>query len=313
MTSTIIDRLESAGSSAQALFNSFLASCQFAGAIDSPPNVLFSRISAQTGGTFGFVTPCVEVYTQTSPTGGNFEWALLAKLDNYTPSSAGAQNVAFYAQGNKYSNGPTWGATIEVIERNAVNNPLAGTVGLEVDVSVNGTDNAGGSRVGLDLVIRKFNQLGVAGQANWGYRLQNGNDGVSNVGYGFSFAPGMIGNVGFDTSHGTILTAAYQMAVGQPIIFDGPATQNHKLVVQGAMLGLDYLVANVLATRLLATGGLQVGPNQVIGQRNTGWTPFTGATDKATVFDPSTITLAQLAARVSALQIAFTTHGSIGP
>jgi hypothetical protein len=57
---------------------------------------------------------------------------------------------------------------------------------------------------------------------------------------------------------------------------------------------------------------VKIAGAQVVGARNTGWTAFTGATDKSTAFDPSSVTLAQLAARVSALQIAFTTHGLIG-
>jgi hypothetical protein len=315
MSSAITDRLGLGPNPTQALFDSFLGSCVFAGAVDSPPNVLFQRISAQVGGTFGFVTPCVEVYTQTSPQGGNFEWAFLAKLDNFTPSSTGAQNTALYAQGNKYSTGPTWAAVFEVIERNAVNNPPQGTVGVEIDVSVNGTDQAapGGARVGLDMVIRKFDQAGAAAQANWGYRIQNGGNADSNVGYGYSFMQGMIATVAFDCSHATVNTAAYQMAVDQPIIFDGPSTQNHKLVLQGPLLGLDYLVANVLATRLLASGGLQVGPNQVVGSRNAGWNPWTGTLDNATAFNTAAVTLPQLAERVAAIQLALTTHGLLGP
>jgi hypothetical protein len=55
-----------------------------------------------------------------------------------------------------------------------------------------------------------------------------------------------------------------------------------------------------------------VNGTKVVDARSTGWTAFTGATNKATAYDPSTITLAQLAERVSSIQIALTTHGLIG-
>lgn len=55
-----------------------------------------------------------------------------------------------------------------------------------------------------------------------------------------------------------------------------------------------------------------VGSNQVVGARDTGWTAMTGSTNKATSYDTSTVTTAQLAGRVMALQAALTTHGLIG-
>lgn len=56
----------------------------------------------------------------------------------------------------------------------------------------------------------------------------------------------------------------------------------------------------------------QVSGTQVVGARNTGWSAMTGSTNKATVYDTSTVTLAQLAGRVMALQAALTAHGLIG-
>lgn len=57
---------------------------------------------------------------------------------------------------------------------------------------------------------------------------------------------------------------------------------------------------------------LKVGANQVIGARDTGWSAMTGATNKAATYDTASVTLAQLAGRVMALQAALTTHGVIG-
>jgi len=64
---------------------------------------------------------------------------------------------------------------------------------------------------------------------------------------------------------------------------------------------------NLASTRVLKVNG-----TQVIGARDTGWTAMTGSSNKATAYDTSTITLAQLAGRVMELQAALTAHGVIG-
>ncbi len=56
-----------------------------------------------------------------------------------------------------------------------------------------------------------------------------------------------------------------------------------------------------------------VGANQVVGARVTGYTAMTGTPDKATSYATSTVTLAQLAGRMMQLQADLTTHGLIGP
>lgn len=56
------------------------------------------------------------------------------------------------------------------------------------------------------------------------------------------------------------------------------------------------------------------GNVQVLGIRRTGYTnPWTGTLNRATLYDPSTVTLVQLAQRVAALQTDFETHGLVGP
>jgi hypothetical protein len=76
------------------------------------------------------------------------------------------------------------------------------------------------------------------------------------------------------------------------------------LVAGGASAGLNLVPA--------PGGGYMISATKVVGPRDTGWTAMTGATDKVTAFDPSTITLPQLGQRVSALQAALTTHGLVG-
>lgn len=58
--------------------------------------------------------------------------------------------------------------------------------------------------------------------------------------------------------------------------------------------------------------GIQFNGTQVVGARDTGWTAMTGTSNESTAYATSTVTLAQLAGRVMALQTALTTHGLIG-
>lgn len=58
----------------------------------------------------------------------------------------------------------------------------------------------------------------------------------------------------------------------------------------------------------------KVSATQVLGSRKTGYTnPWTGTLNRATVYDPASVTLVQLAQRVAALQTDFESHGLIGP
>lgn len=64
---------------------------------------------------------------------------------------------------------------------------------------------------------------------------------------------------------------------------------------------------------LYAGTSLLVGGSKVVGTRVTGYTnAMTGAANRATAYDVATVTLAQLAGRVKALQDDLTTHGLIG-
>jgi len=56
----------------------------------------------------------------------------------------------------------------------------------------------------------------------------------------------------------------------------------------------------------------QVSGTKVVGARDTGWSAFTGTTNKGTSYATGTVTLAQLAERVAAMQAALTTHGLLG-
>lgn len=77
--------------------------------------------------------------------------------------------------------------------------------------------------------------------------------------------------------------------------------------------GASELAATIDAYGVItAAGAFNVGANQVVGARDTGWSAMTGTTNESTVYDTATVTLAQLAGRVMAIQAALTTHGLIG-
>jgi hypothetical protein len=85
-------------------------------------------------------------YTVSGPDLKQFEWNALFKLDNH--STAG-ENCAMYAQANKHSSGPTWGAVIEATDLTP--GDTTGLVGAEIDCWVSGPDNQ--LRFGMDVLI----------------------------------------------------------------------------------------------------------------------------------------------------------------
>lgn len=65
-------------------------------------------------------------------------------------------------------------------------------------------------------------------------------------------------------------------------------------------------------THTFTPSGHKINGVQVAGTRSTGWTAMTGAADKSSTYAVGSVTLAQLAGRVKALQDALTTYGLIG-
>jgi hypothetical protein len=62
-----------------------------------------------------------------------------------------------------------------------------------------------------------------------------------------------------------------------------------------------------------ATPKILLNGVQVVAERDVGWTAMTGTANEGTSYATSTVTLAELAGRVMALQAALTAHGLIGP
>lgn len=269
-------------------------------------SVQFTRSASYAGGTPGFVNSAIRVTDTVSAGASAYEWAFLSVLNN---SATGGQNVAMYAQGNRQTAGagPTWAGVCEAREVVAIANPTTGLIGLEVDNRSNGTDTSG-NRIGIDVVCTRFNTGGAATTVTFGVRVQSNSDGANSIISNAFSAYQCTTAVAFDCANATVTSGALRMAQGVPVLFDVNGTA--QFLSQG--LGLDHKVSGTLTNRLLATGGLQVLTVQVVGPRNTGWTAMTGTPDKASTFDTSTVTLAQLAGRVMSLQAMLTTHGLAG-
>lgn len=112
---------------------------------------------------------------------------------------------------------------------------------------------------------------------------------------------------GADTG-GAIRNGAYLTAIAASV---GASSVTAKFqMVAGSSIVEIYDTGTL---NLYSGGSLQISSTKVVGARDTGWAPMTGTSDKATAYDTATVTLAQLAGRVMALQSALTTHGLLGP
>ena len=87
------------------------------------------------------------------------------------------------------------------------------------------------------------------------------------------------------------------------------AEQNIDLYHNGFGLSVRY---NGTDSTLFTPNNIYINGNVVLGIRQTGFAEMTGTKDKATALDTATVTIQQLARRVSALQEALTAHGLIG-
>ena len=139
-------------------------------------------------------------------------------------------------------------------------------------------------------------------------RYIDGQDGSGNI-MRYTMAEGATDKINMPDSSSQLVTQYQVAGVAKWDSIAGPT-----------YFRLYDLVNTRYAFQFNFTGGpgsapaMTVETTQVITVRQTGYTnPWTGAQDRATAFDPSTVTLAQLAARVSAMQADVTTHGLIGP
>jgi hypothetical protein len=240
------------------------------------------RNALHTGGAPGAVSAALRVETYVGAGAANYEWAFVSKLDT---SATGGQNVAGYLQTIKRGTGPGWAGVFELIEPATVNDPLSGSVPVEIDLRANGTD-AFNNRVGVDLVITRRDVAGPALAAGYGYRLQTANDALTTVTFGYGFAAGTKVVAGFDTSQATCLQAAYKMAQGQSIVFDAPAITSYSY--DGT--GLSYSISGLKKSRLSNDGGIELFGlrTKIFGTFSTGaTTPNLGANKPGATTAPS--------------------------
>jgi len=140
-------------------------------------------------------------------------------------------------------------------------------------------------------------------------------------GTAIAIAGGGTGGMTFAASGGVQLAVTNTASAVNYVAITGGATGNGVTVsALGANADVNLIldakgtgIISALDHINLASGKvLQINGTQVVGAHDTGWAAMTGTTNKATVYDTATVTLAQLAGRVMALQAAATTHGLIG-
>ena len=115
-------------------------------ASDGWTNITQRDTTGCAGGEHGHVNTAATTISIAGKDVRAFEWAHLALLHNHAEHG---ENVALYAQANKHSSGPTWGACIEACDLTP--GDQTGLVGAEVDCWVSGPDN--GLRYGIDVVL----------------------------------------------------------------------------------------------------------------------------------------------------------------
>ncbi len=112
---------------------------------------------------------------------------------------------------------------------------------------------------------------------------------------------------------GNYTSTAIRMKVGESISWE--ATTSIRTNYNSATVTWGIYTSQTTeraSFNVSASPYLKLNATKVVGIRDTGWTAFTGITNKATGYATSTITLQQLAERVAALQVALTTHGLVG-
>lgn len=264
----------------------------------------YFRNANHTGGTPGNTLSSLNVRTNVGAGVANYEWAFLSVLNN---SATGGQNVAGYMQGNRQTSGagPTWAAVAEVREVVPIANPTHGLVGLEVDNRSNGTDTAG-NRIGIDVVCTRYNTSGAATTVTFGVRVQSNLDGANSIITNAFSAYQCTTAFAFDCANATVTSGSLRMAQAVPILFDGAGV--NQLMYNGS--GLDYLQSGTIKNRLLASGGLQVLTNQVVGAQIAGYGTPTGAS-RISSFPGATATLLQTSQMLAALMADLKVHGLI--
>jgi len=130
------------------------------------------RRNANATGPLTSPSGALRVETYVGASNNQFEWSIWGYMENASPLG---ENVAVYGQAVKTATnaGGTWGGCFEFKDRTntSINPASGGGLGIEVTMSVNGTDqsdtfasNAQARRIGIDIVsnnVRNFESGGV--------------------------------------------------------------------------------------------------------------------------------------------------------
>lgn len=262
-----------------------------------------------TGGTPGQTKKAIWAYHGVGANVTDFQWTILAELNN---SATAGENVAITGYARKQSTGPTWGGVMTAKDTTDTANPASGMVGLEVDIFANGTDSSN-RRIGIDVVAGTSDAGVTLPTVGVGIQIgpQNGN--AANGKY--TRALKIYGDVviGIDMSLMTNSTNAIRLAREGSIAWE--ATNTYRMALGAGGSSVISMLSSTTAKVGFDVGGtaaVLIDGTKVIGARDTGWTAMTGTPDESSAYATGTVTLAQLAGRVMALQTALTTHGLIG-
>lgn len=240
-----------------------------------PATYYIRRDSSHAGGNPDWVVAALQVDSFVRNAGAtNLEWAFLTRMSNYSDTG---QNVALYAQGNKYAQGQTWGAVIEVQDFQAVEgNPTSGVVGLELDIDANGPD-PNNCRIGIDIALRRPSASstdpdfhGLAVEASYGLRFQYSFDPEHLLRTAIGFYPGMNVGIGLDFSGVNLSSAAIKMEQGHVIQFNNAlGSAARQLSYNGGGLQLADASADPPQWLWNDNGSLVVNGTQILGSRQT--------------------------------------------
>jgi len=310
------------------------------------------RVANYSGGSSSQVCSALRVTSDvTNNAAASYEWGITSVMNNSgRGENVSIYGQANRRAGSAVTIGGTFGAVFEARDYTAEVSPTTGLVSCEADMIANGPD-ANGRRVVHDVVIGKQDAAGstceafaafrvspqgnvlTAGRFRYGFHMVCDKDyGIymagptvenvidlaptsSKIGVKIGGASSDAGFVHDGTApygmrfSGTYANAAIRMAEGVGIAYESTGAIQMKYNAGFMELRNTGVLRTSFST---STGAMKVGANQVVGVRDTGWAAMTGTGNKATVYDVSSVTLPQLAARMASLQAALTTHGLIG-
>lgn len=229
-------------------------------------NIQMVRVANYSGGTYGYVNSALRVRTDVSSGANAFESAAAHILNNGSTSKT-SENFAELAQANKTASnsGGTWGRVTEVHEQVATNNPSTPTIGHEIDVYANGTDNLL-QRVALGIFTKAQTPGGVACQTGYGINLASVASDTHPGNFGIGIGFGRYGsqtqfNYGIDFTYATFPTGGVpiNMVGGQFIAFSPSRNLGYN---NGA---LQYVAGSGTVLQILDNGNVQNANNSYGG------------------------------------------------